>query len=223
MEYGYVKRKLGLKESRADFETDLDWAVHKAKVIDAYIKDREATGYIYRSNFYKIHDLKDYKSYFKKSKYRRLILLEKMCDRFRATGILPDRPRLLLEDFIEHLHWYKDTFNKSYDEIQEDLSKLDKGLKEDVLYSILYKDVYIGYLYRVSPRLGMYLRTGAIYSKDRISGKSLKRIDGVSARYFTKGEMDIINKMNTCVVGVVRDRICWYKDYYERMRQVRCE
>lgn len=205
---------LGDSRTRKDFDL-LGWLSYKRETEQRYREHIKGTRWEKGDKFYQLHDRKDLKHYFYKGKYRRILLLEKLCNYFRLTGRLPEHLIISLEDFIVHLHWFKDTFQKDPETILSDLQTIDDYLYRDILYSVLYKDIHLYYRYRVSPRLLRYLTDGTINILDRSRNKVTLRLNEYNRKYFTKGEAHIIEEANGEPIAIVRDRIRYYKDYME--------
>lgn len=215
----YMSLALGDTRTRKDFDL-LGWYEYKREIEQRYREHIKGTRWERGDRFYQLHDRQDLKHYFYKGRYRRLILLERLCNYFRLIGKLPERPIISLEDFIVHLHWFKDTFTKDPETIMGDLQTIDKYLYRDILYSVLYKDVHIYYRYRVSPRLVRYLSEGIIGIMNRTKGKVTLRLSNYSKKYFTKGESEIIEESKDGYAAIIRDRVQYYRDYMEGYRCV---
>lgn len=213
----YMSLALGDTRTRKDFDL-LGWLSYKNEIENRYREHVKGTRYERGDRFYQLHDRQDLKHYFYKGKYRRLIILEKMCNRFRLLGVLPEHSFLPIEDFIVHLHWFKDTFNKEPEAIKEDLSSLDPYTYRDILYSVLYKDVHLRYMYKVSPRLLRYLSKGDILIGNRINGKGTQHLIGYNKKYFTKQEASLLEEANGEPIAIVRDRVRYYRDFEEKYR-----
>ena len=209
MDYTYVCNRLKLGAQRKNFDNELDWVLYKNKVVEDYLNDPNRRQRV-RDKFHQLHDEREYRPFFRVGSYRKIYLAERQCNWMRAQGTLPERPLLSLEDFIIHLHWFKTTFTDTPEKIREDLASLDTYMKKDILDSVLYKDVYIGYMYRVTRRMTRYLLTGKVYSENRLTHRTYKELP-FNEKYFTKRERDIL-KGDYIMRGIVRDRMRWYLD-----------
>lgn len=214
MDFSRLRKKLGITQTRKDFESDLDWNLFKRDTIERYKRDREARGYVFRDNFHKIFGGKDLLKLIKVRKYRRIILIERMCELLRLRGLLPEHTNICLEDFIVHLHWYKDTFEKSPEEIREDLKDIDNNLYWGIIDSVLYEGIDVIYRYRVSPHLIRYIKKGYVYSFDRVMGRPRRRLYGSTGNFFKGKDLRLVEKAKANELVLVRDRLMWYKDTY---------
>lgn len=125
-----------------------------------------------------------------------------------------DLHKISVDDFTVHLHLWGDSFSKGTQTIKEDLKGVAPDLYRGILDSLYYKDVYIAYLPRVRHRLLAYLKKGAVYTTGRVTRTLLKKVDGGSPKYFTLRENQIISNRDK-MVGIVCDRVKFYKEFYE--------
>ena len=219
MYHSYMSRYLGDRRTRKDFDNIFDWQSYKRDIEVLYREHQKQRGTFRTSSFYWLHDKRDFLKFFHKGKLRKLILLERYCQVLRQRGILPERPTYTLEDFIVHFHHFGTTFSQSYEQTVNDLNSLSNDEYYAILDSVLYKDVIIYRLPRVRPRLIKFAK-GMTYTEHRIKGIPRKMIfikTHSTKTYFTKKERII---MGTPTKALIRDRVKWYKDCYERIRDV---
>ena len=134
--------------------------------------------------------------------------------RYAEAHNLIDPRRLSVEDFAVHLHLWGDTFSKDTSTIKRELKGVEPTLYKDILDSIYYKDVYITYLPKIRHRLLIYLKKGSVYTIGRVSHKLRRKLSGLSPRYFTLRENNIISNRDK-LIGIVCNRVKFYKEFYE--------
>lgn len=207
----YMSIALGDTRTRKDFGDFIEWNDYKRDTEEKYRKLQKGTFRDRTSTFYYLHDRLELKEWFRKKKVRRLILLERMVERLRLLGKLPERLYLSLEDFIVHWHWFKDTFIKEHPQIMKDLETVDNELYWDIYYSVLYKDVDVQYRYRV----GLHTRAGKDCTINRVNNRVVSNLGEHQIK--TYGKATYGHDEGDCII---RDRVRYFKDYFERLRVI---
>lgn len=134
-------------------------------------------------------------------------------ERYVQAHELIDRS-ISMEDFTVHLHLWGDSFEKSPTQIKKDLKSVSSTTYKAILDSIFYTDIYITRIPKIRHRFLIYLKKGAVYTIGRVSHTLKRKIDGGSPRYFTLRENKVIQNMDK-EIGIVCDRLKFYKEFYE--------